>query len=72
MSIEVNTPKTPEFEYPIARKSKYTNLVALFYGPVSAVVIQPTATSERIGYRGGVWDHHESDCWEPVEVTIKG
>ena len=71
MSVLVSDKPQRAIDYPVARKSKSSDLVIFFTSPCTGVVLVSNGARQVGEYARGLSDS-ESEHWYPVEVTIRG
>ena len=71
MSVLVSDKPQRAIDYPVARKSKFSDLVILFNSPHTGVVLISNCNWQVGEYAIELTDS-EGEYWYPVEVTIHG
>lgn len=66
--LEVISEKTAPIEYPVVRRWRPTGSIFVFTGPSNAYRIWASNPLTPTGTMPPVTD----ECWEPVDITIKG
>ena len=63
-----------ETTYPVARKHREHGFIVLFFSEKHGVVVDRFLTIlVKPGEISSTWTScHDSECWEPVEITITG
>lgn len=72
--LNVVEPSDERIIYPVARKNVSNRFTVLFFSEKHGVVIDRGPTIlVRQGETSSVWTScHDSEYWEPVEITITG
>ena len=72
--LEVTEWSKEQIKYPVGRKGRLTGVVVIFLSEHYGVVIVPDPTDEfRYGESYSFWSScHNSEEWEPVNITITG
>ena len=72
--LEVTESPKEEIKYPVARKHREHGFIVLFFSEKHGVVVDRCLTIlVKPGEISSTWTScHDSECWEPVEITITG